>query len=595
MGPDDRLATPKLPNVECCQGQANPTWLPEATSGAGSVSGSVSPLKLLPLLAVITMKTSSLLAVALALLPTTATVATTPPTATHQSCIPHKASHGYTCLCTTAACDTIEPLEPVPPHTAVIYQTSKEDGDEPGDRLRRFEQPFHATAGVLPARTITFDPATTYQTIRGFGNAFTDAAAINYHRAHNKSLFLEQYWGKDGLGFSVGRVPIASCDFSTSSWSYDDVNDDDNLEHFSTKHDTTYKIPLLKDAMAKAYDNAQPMELFASPWAPPYWMTTKNSTIHNPTLQGGPTGVVAQIYANYLVAFFQSYKQEHGIEFWGMTAQNEPAGNTGAWQGLKFTPQEQRDFIKHVLGPTMKKNNATEFIDIMMLDDQRSHLNEWTDVVLADKEAAKYVAGIGVHWYASVEDAFPHFDQMNDTHHKHPSKYIMATEACEGFLPWSQGPQLGSFARGETYAHDILQDLNHWAEGWTDWNALLDMQGGPNWAHNQVDCPILLGSDNETFHKQPMYYALGHFSKFILPGSVRIWVNSTSTHSVFEAPMEATGFLRPDGLIVIVVLNRDHASLSVDTKYSIVLPNGKHIDMDVPANSFQTIVFSNAV
>ena len=52
----------------------------------------------------------------------------------------------------------------------------------------------------------------------------------------------------------------------------------------------------------------------------------------------------------------------------------------------------------------------------------------------------------------------------------------MATEACEGFLPWSQGPQLGSFARGETYAHDILQDLNHHAVGWTDWNALLDMK-----------------------------------------------------------------------------------------------------------------------
>ena len=69
----------------------------------------------------------------------------------------------------------------------------------------------------------------TYQTIKGFGNAFTDAAAINYDRLDNKTLLLEQYWGTNGLGFSVGRVPIASCDFSTSSWSYDDVNNDVDL------------------------------------------------------------------------------------------------------------------------------------------------------------------------------------------------------------------------------------------------------------------------------------------------------------------------------------------------------------------------------
>ena len=90
------------------------------------------------------------------------------------------------------------------------------------------------------------------------------------------------------------------------------------------------------------------------------------------------------------------------------------------------------------------------------------------------------------------------------------------------------------------------------------------------------------------------YYALGHFSRFILPGSIRIFVNSTSTHSTFEPPMEVCGFLRPDGLIVMVVLNRDHASLSVDTKYDVVLKDGRRLSMDVPANSFATIVFSTA-
>ena len=67
-------------------------------------------------------------------------------------------------------------------------------------------------------------------------------------------------------------------------------------------------------------------------------------------------------------------------------------------------------------------------LDIMMLDDQRSHLNKWTDVILQDKKASSFIQGIGVHWYASVEDAFPHFDQMDDVNQKYPDKYILATE-----------------------------------------------------------------------------------------------------------------------------------------------------------------------
>ena len=251
----------------------------------------------------------------LVLLTTAATSAatTSPTTATTQECIPFKASHGYTCLCTTNHCDSVAPLNRTAlsdGKRAVIYQTAKETGDDVGDRLRRFELPLTTTTTQpTPARTITFDPTTvsyqlyfhfiklrhtllpyatctaiknifdrstcqiftythffiwrplsfffiffllclpfllfcwtppptppppttttqTYQTIKGFGNAFTDAAAINYDRLDNKTLLLEQYWGTNGLGFSVGRVPIASCDFSTSSWSYDDVNNDVDL------------------------------------------------------------------------------------------------------------------------------------------------------------------------------------------------------------------------------------------------------------------------------------------------------------------------------------------------------------------------------
>ena len=48
------------------------------------------------------------------------------------------------------------------------------------------------------------------------------------------------------------------------------------------------------------------------------------------------------------------------------------------------------------------------------------------------------------------------------------------------------------------------------------------MNGGPNWAYNFVDAPIIVNEEQDEFYKNPMYYGLAHFSKFLPQGSVRI-------------------------------------------------------------------------
>ena len=216
---------------------------------------------------------------------------------------------------------------------------------------------------------------------------------------------------------------------------YDDESgsgEDLNLTRFSIAHDERLKIPLIKSAMqVAAAAGGTPISLFASPWAPPAWMTAQNTTTHNPTLKGGVTGPIAVAYARYLVKFFEAYAApEHGISFWGLTAQNEPAGNTGAWQDLKFTAEQQRDFIRDVLGPAMRSSNATRDVDLMIMDDQRVHLPGWADTVLADPEAAKFVAGIALHWYAAVEDSTPsalYFGKMKETHDKHKGTFMFVS------------------------------------------------------------------------------------------------------------------------------------------------------------------------
>ncbi len=194
---------------------------------------------------------------------------------------------------------------------------------------------------------------------------------------------------------------------------------------------------------------------------------------------------VKQAYALYFRKFFEAYEGK-GISFWGVTAQNEPRGNTGTWQELVFTAQEQADFIKTYLGPTLRDYDAD--LKIMTFDDQRASLLDWVNTVFHDTEAAKYIDGIAVHWYSSVEDTVVDitrpFSKMTETHDNFPDKFILATEACTGYLPWDGKPLIGDMRRGEVYGYDILNDLRSWAIGWTDWNILLDIAGGPNWANN---------------------------------------------------------------------------------------------------------------
>jgi len=86
-------------------------------------------------------------------------------------------------------------------------------------------------------------------------------------------------------------------------------------------------------------------------------------------------------------------------------------------------------------------------------------------------------------------------------------------------------------------------------QGWVEWNLALDMKGGPTWVSNFIDSPIIVDKTKDEFYKQPMFYAIGHFSKFISRGSIRIKLTQTSV-------VKSVGFKRPDGAVVIVLYNR---------------------------------------
>lgn len=283
---------------------------------------------------------------------------------------------GFACVCKTNQNNCTTPIEGIPdlnPSDVLIYQTSKASSKRLEQTLLRNalqEKPDTQT----PWNTYEFriNTKTTFQSIVGFGGALTDAAFVNLNLLEdkNKQEILESYYGATGIQYSVGRIPIGSTDFSLQVYSYCDKQNDTKLETFSINVDrselTGYKLQNSKAIIQLARDSGRDLKLFASPWAPPGWMTDTGEVIHNPRLSKDDQ--IQRSYVEYLKRFFEEYEKE-GIHFWGMTAQNEPDGNLGQWQSLRFSPEEYRDFVRDHLGLVLK----TRFpkLKIMMHDDQR--------------------------------------------------------------------------------------------------------------------------------------------------------------------------------------------------------------------------------
>ncbi len=127
--------------------------------------------------------------------------------------------------------------------------------------------------------------------------------------------------------------------------------------------------------------------------------------------------------------------------------------------------------------------------------------------------------------------------------------------------------------------------MNHYTTGWVDWNLALDLEGGPNWVNNFVDAPIIINATAYEFYKQPFFYALGHFSKFLLPDSVKVQLSESEKIDKFET----TAFVRPDNATVVIALNMNDFAVEL----TIDDPNNGQVSRKVNPRSLQTYIFWN--
>ena len=395
-----------------------------------------------------------------------------------------------------------------------------------------FRQPLETEPFVL------VDASKTFQPVEGIGGALTDASAETFAKLSKdkqQELLTAYYSPEKGIGYTLARTNIQSCDFSSDSYSY--VGDDDpQLKTFNVSHDEQFKIPLIKQAITAAGGK---LKLFVSPWSPPAWMKDNNSIIHGGHLKQES----AQPWANFFIKFIRTYEAK-GIPVWGLTVQNEPMANQ-KWESCIYTAEEQRDFIKKYLGPTLEKAGMSDK-KLICWDHNRDLIYQQASTILEDPAAAKYVWGVGFHWYETWTGGPMLFDNLKLVHEAFPAKNLIFTEGCKEKFDFDS---LSNWSLGEKYGYSMINDFNSGATGWTDWNILLDEHGGPNHVGNFCFAPVHADTRNGQLIYTNAFYYIGHFSKFVRPGARRIAVSSN------RAALQATAFVNKDQSVVVIVMN----------------------------------------
>lgn len=406
---------------------------------------------------------------------------------------------------------------------------------------------------------IVLVPNTQYQSIVGFGAAFTDAACYMFNEMSpdaRKKLFFELFHPTQ-TALSLCRTCIGSSDYATVAYSYDEGPADPELKRFSIEHDLKYIVPMIREAMQQNPD----MFLFSSPWSPPGWMKSNGSM-----LGGNAQRKYMPVYAQYLLKFLQAYKQA-GVPIRAMTVQNEVDTDQDSNMPACLWPQEYEvDFVKGHLGPLLEREKQDT--QIWMID---HNFNLWGRAIasLEGDDIKKYARAIA--WHGYVGDPA----KASVVHDAHPDVDAYWTEGGPGWRDPAYTTQW------TVWGNAFTAYLRNWCRGLTGWNLALDEQGRPN--IGPFDCAgmVTINSTTKEVTYSGQYWAMAQFSKFIRRGARRF-------QSLGEIKNLAhVAFQNPDGSKVIVLTNSGDVSKTINLEL-----DSWRAEVHLEPNSLTTMVWN---
>ncbi|MGH1363758.1 MAG: glycoside hydrolase family 30 protein [Calditrichia bacterium] len=515
---------------------------------------------------------------------------------------------------------------------------------EAGDKIA-IKKNIAFKSGKAEATTIRVFPNQLKQTIDGIGTSFTESSAfvLSHLDKEKRQEVMDRIYGEDGANFSLTRTHIGACDFSVEGkYSYLAKKGDVSLNSFTLNPDVegfkrsaypgvvdeSYDLlPMIKEALAiKNAQEDKELRIIGSAWTAPAWM----KDIEDWYIPGGPqnnwqgTGgslkeEYVSTYADYLIRYIDTYKKE-GVDIWGLTPVNEPHGNNGQWESMHFTPETQREFIKEHLGPKLKASGNDD-VHLLIYDQNRDGMEEWTDTILGDPETAQYVYGTAIHWYESTFKVFE--ENLEHVNTKFPDFAIIHTEGCIDDLgkkapggvtdperfqekDWFDNdsfwwnPNATDWAYSVTwagvkaedhpiytpvhrYARNIIVSLDHWMTGWVDWNVVLDQNGGPNHVGNFCGAPIMIDTESRKIYYTPIYYILAQLSKTIRPGDRAVQTQKILVDLDDDA-LHACATINQSDLLSVQLLNTTKSPISFQLQIA-----EKFASVTIPANSLQTM------
>ena len=472
-----------------------------------------------------------------------------------------------------------------------------------------FENPWQAgdvatlTAEVAEA-TVLIDPVRTLQTMEGFGTAASELSWDSLSaltQDERDVIFRELFAPGEGASFVMARTPIGASDFALEYYSYDDVEGDFAMEHFSIERDKGYLLPFLHAAR-----NANPnLRVWGSPWCPPAWLKVNKHYANASTrpmarrfeemrkrrgqlpedtrATGGSTfgfnprrladngldedkqireGTDAftlepdylNAYALYFGKYVDAYK-EQGIDIFMVMPQNEP--NSAQWYpACTWTPNGLKQFIA-VLGPEMKKRGVEVWLGTI----ERADVSMW-DQIVNDPTAGPYIKGLGFQW--AGKQALP------GMHAEFPELpcYMTEQECGNGANDW----------KGAMHAWDLMREyITNGCQGYFYWNTSLFEGEASSWGWNQNSL-VTVNREQKTWRFTPEYYIIKHASHFVAPGAKVVALDGT-----YE---DALAFVNPDGKVVVLAANQTDDAKPV----SFQVAGKKARTALLPPNSLNTFV-----